>query len=239
MGLLSLLFSFNGRINRVQYWLGGIGVTVVGFMLFFGIGMSAIMTMAGAGSDAERMRALSGLGLLVPVLLIMSWIGFALQIKRFHDRGRTGYLVLLPMAVSTPMMMTAMGHLLAGAHPTAVAAAIQPYQTVLWIIQLAFFIDLGCLPSVGPNKHGHGPGLPPSADYFSDAPKSPAPAPAKTPATAPAAMTSLFGGAQSAMDRAIEEAKRQPMRPAATAKAAPSAFGGSAPATSFGRRATR
>ena len=238
MGLLSLLFSFNGRINRAQYWLGSIGVSVVGVMLFFAIGMSAVMSMVGASSDAERMRALSGIGLMFPIALIMCWIGLALQIKRFHDRGRTGWFVMLPAAVTTPMFWTAITQALSGASLQQIEATMQPFQIALWVIQIGFFIDLGCLPSVGPNKHGHGPGLPPSADYFSDKPNAPAPNPSRSPETAAAATAALFGGAQSAMDRAIAEAKVRPA-PAATAKPAAGSFGAGGPAPSFGRRATR
>lgn len=35
MGLVSLLFSFNGRINRMQYWLGTTLIAVLGAIGIF------------------------------------------------------------------------------------------------------------------------------------------------------------------------------------------------------------
>jgi hypothetical protein len=101
------------------------------------------------------------------------------------------------------------------------------------LICLAFFIDLGCLPGVeGTNKYGPPPG-------------SPGPAEPARPSGAVDATSSLFG-AQSAMDRAIADARKpQPaaQRPAPAPQAAFAAATVRArvqPAPAgFGRRVTR
>jgi uncharacterized membrane protein YhaH (DUF805 family) len=76
----SLLFSFNGRIRRSQYWLYGIGVGVVGGVIL------AILSMLMRNGGA--MMYVGGiLALIVYVVLI--WAGLALSIKRWHDRDKS------------------------------------------------------------------------------------------------------------------------------------------------------
>ena len=44
MGLVSLLFSFKGRVNRTQYWLGTIGVNVANWILMVVLSSAATAT---------------------------------------------------------------------------------------------------------------------------------------------------------------------------------------------------
>ena len=72
MGLVSLLFSFNGRIKRSQYWLGTLGVNVVNWMMLF---MSAGANLAAAQSKdpAAQLSALtSQSALMLPVSLAVT-----------------------------------------------------------------------------------------------------------------------------------------------------------------------
>jgi uncharacterized membrane protein YhaH (DUF805 family) len=41
VGLGSLLFGFNGRIGRGQYWLGCMGAGVGGMVIIFALGICA------------------------------------------------------------------------------------------------------------------------------------------------------------------------------------------------------
>jgi uncharacterized membrane protein YhaH (DUF805 family) len=99
MGIVQLLFGFNGRIRRTHYWLGWFGagfvistVFWVTFFIFGGAGMLATAavnrggnTMTGAGAAAA-----GGLGVLL-FLMVMAyaaalfWVHPALQAKRWHD----------------------------------------------------------------------------------------------------------------------------------------------------------
>jgi uncharacterized membrane protein YhaH (DUF805 family) len=239
--LISLLFSFHGRINRLQYWLASLGVGLGGVMTLFALAMATGGSLAGAKDPTVGVQALATFALtIVPVMLVMGWCGFALQVKRFHDRGRTGYLALLPLAVTAPMMITLVGAVGSNAPAHVIGASVQPYATVLWLINLAFFIDLGCLGSVdGPNRYGDPPGAPRGS-------APPAPQPERAASAAAIAATSM-SSAQSAMDRAIaERAKTQakpPLQPAAQPKPPPPrpapALGAATAGVSFGRRATR
>jgi uncharacterized membrane protein YhaH (DUF805 family) len=220
--MVSLLFSFRGRINRARYWLGNSGVVVAAFVLAFA-GALILAPLGDKGAAGGLMLALMG-----AIMLVAAWCTLALQVKRFHDSGRSGWFSLIPMIPATMIFITFVG----GAAMNAPAASVVP-NTLPWfgigfLINLWLFIDLGCLPGTdGPNK-------------FDD--NSPPPA-ARTPSTGGVAL--MLGGAQSAMDRAIEAQGRpapaaaaprpaQSMRPA-VASAGPMP----APSGSFGRRAAR
>lgn len=232
MGLLKLLFSFKGRINRSQYWLGSLGV---GFgSVFLIIFLMLVAGPSGAGDKGQAMmHAITAFSLIVfPVSLVAGWAGMALQVKRFHDRGRSGLFAMAPMLPIAMIFMSFVGGAMSGQDAGQVARAIGGWMMLLWAIQFALFIDLGCLPGKdGPNKYGDPPG--------SAAPSAPrAPSASAPPVTAP-----LFG-AQSAMDRAIaEEARKQQQPPVEQPRPAPqrayatAATGGATP--SFGRRAAR
>ena len=240
MGLLSLLFSFNGRINRMQYWMGSLLTSLLGIAILVALIASAGMSFDGGKTNAaQALSALGGLVLIgIPVLILMCWIGLSLQVKRFHDRGRTGWIALLPIVVSMFIGSAVIGHIASATSPAEFIAAMQPYSLVMNLINLAFFIDLGCLGSVeGPNKYGDHPtnGGRPSS--------SPGPAPSKpnAPAGAEPAMSTLFG-AQSAMERAIAAQGRvvQAQKPVRVAAAtAPSAMDMKPAPGGFGRRPAR
>ncbi len=75
-----LLFKFNGRINRAKFWIG-LGVTwAIMFVVMFIIGV-----IGGAISYL--------IALLAYVAII--WIGIAVSIKRWHDRGKPGWWIFI------------------------------------------------------------------------------------------------------------------------------------------------
>ena len=88
-----ILFSFEGRIPRRQYWAG------------FGIQMAAILVIAlVAGFIIPIFTKASGessvLGIVlvlmgIPIVVFAVWIGFAVGIKRWHDRGKSGWWMLI------------------------------------------------------------------------------------------------------------------------------------------------
>lgn len=234
MGILSLLFSFNGRINRAQYWLGGVGAGV-GIVLF----VTVLMVLGGPVSpgfskDQQLAHFIGVFAMtLIPALLVASWIGYALAWKRFHDRGKSGVWVFLPMLPSFLMMSSVFGAIASGADPVTAAGAAQPWATILWVIQLWFLVELGFLPSKpGPNKYGDPPG---------DAPSRAPGAPAKGAAQPIPGMPSALAGAESAIERAIAERAKQERAQAAAPRAVATGGGGLRPATSgsFGRKVTQ
>lgn len=91
MPIIDLLFSFEGRIGRLSFWLGSLVQT---FILAIPIAShAAIAARAGGGyPPAGQLLAVWGL-----TLLVMVWVGLALQTKRWHDRGKSGWWWLIGM----------------------------------------------------------------------------------------------------------------------------------------------
>jgi uncharacterized membrane protein YhaH (DUF805 family) len=85
--MLAAIFSFRGRLNRLQYFLGSWGL---GFVLV----VLAVILFVGAlgGRSPEQPRDMASLGLtalfcivvLVPIYL---WVSFSMQARRFRDIG--------------------------------------------------------------------------------------------------------------------------------------------------------
>ena len=77
-----LLFSFEGRINRAKIWLGIVVLWAVVWIL------ALIAAAANSGF-------LWGLIAILNVVLI--WPSLALSIKRWHDRNKSGWWVLIAL----------------------------------------------------------------------------------------------------------------------------------------------
>lgn len=232
MGLVSLLFSFRGRINRQQYWFGTGGVSFAGGLLNFSMMMMSVPLPGMKGEHPSPVGAL----LVFPIMLVMAWSSLAIQVKRFHDRNQPGWLAALPMVPVIGIVQAVAGGIFAEHSPAQIGADLMPPLGLLLLISFGFFINLGCLGGTdGPNKYGDPPrwwggGAP------SPSPQSPMP---KTSTMPDFLSASSLGGAASAIDRAIAEAPRglQPATATATAHApAPSMARAASPASSgFGR----
>jgi uncharacterized membrane protein YhaH (DUF805 family) len=75
-----LLFAFDGRINRAKFWLGIVIVWVAVFV-FAGI--------------AGALNSSFGWLMFSIVYVGVIWVGLALSIKRWHDRDKSGWWVLI------------------------------------------------------------------------------------------------------------------------------------------------
>jgi len=99
--MMDLLFGFDGRIRRLHYWLGSIGAGF-GLGILYLVLFMAIAAAATAMSGGDEHGALSSPAMII-VLLVVSllylvlvfWISLALQIKRWHDRDKSGVWVLI------------------------------------------------------------------------------------------------------------------------------------------------
>jgi uncharacterized membrane protein YhaH (DUF805 family) len=74
------LFSFQGRVGRQQFWLTSLAVMAVVVALEF-------LARGTRGSPV----ALMFLVLMVPTV----WISLALGVKRWHDRDKSGWWILI------------------------------------------------------------------------------------------------------------------------------------------------
>jgi len=89
----SLLFSVQGRVNRAKFWLVHVVMWVV-MMIAFG----AILGSAAVSSDPQA--ALQSVGLvggivLLIVYILALWIGLAIAAKRWHDRNKSAWWILI------------------------------------------------------------------------------------------------------------------------------------------------
>lgn len=83
LSVKEILFSFNGRIPRKTYWFSVLGMIAASFVLMF------IAALLSGGSES----AISIIMLILYVPLI--WCSLAIQIKRWHDRNKSGWWVLI------------------------------------------------------------------------------------------------------------------------------------------------
>jgi uncharacterized membrane protein YhaH (DUF805 family) len=82
-GMFWILFSFEGRIPRRVFWGATIFTTVVFYATVFSL--AAIF-----GEDSPIWT------IGVPVAyILMIWVSLAIQVKRWHDRDKSGWWVLI------------------------------------------------------------------------------------------------------------------------------------------------
>ena len=94
MTIAQTLFSFKGRINRAKYWLIQLLMLATVLSLYIlGLSTGRIDNDPVISSDPD-------VGRIVIVILfgiISTWINLAIQIKRWHDRDRSGWWVFIQL----------------------------------------------------------------------------------------------------------------------------------------------
>jgi uncharacterized membrane protein YhaH (DUF805 family) len=90
-GLRWQLFGFRGRIGRGAYW----GSLVIMFVLFLIIG-SMLPPAAAEGAPPPEMSDPAAFAIFVGIIL-STWINLAISVKRFHDRDKAGWWVLISL----------------------------------------------------------------------------------------------------------------------------------------------
>ena len=82
-----LLFEFDGRINRAKFWAGIAATWALSIILW-------IIILVAIGVNSSFLWVVLGLLSLVGYVLIF-WMGLAVSIKRWHDRGKSGWWILI------------------------------------------------------------------------------------------------------------------------------------------------
>ena len=93
---MHLLFGFSGRIGRGGWWLGQFALIAVSLACAGAIFASqGLQGLAAAGDgDVARLSA-SMVAMLFSVTVLTTWMAFAVTIKRFHDRDKSGFWCLI------------------------------------------------------------------------------------------------------------------------------------------------
>ena len=164
-----LFFSFEGRIPRKLFWMGMIVMIVFSVLVAFAV--SSIMgvnlfALALMGDKIDAMSALSSrMGWVsLVVYLIMCWPAYALCVKRCHDRGTSGIVVVLSIglgilnnllqAFGLNYDVVEIGNVEA-LTPNAASIAL---GTVIGLVSLYLLVVLGFLKgNKGDNKYGPDP----------------------------------------------------------------------------------
>ena len=149
MDWTTLLFSFTGRINRGKYWLA-----VLIYMAVWTTFIAGSLIWLG-GLNIDNLLSLAGAGLMIwligfILLIVGTWSGLAVGVKRLHDRDKSGWWILLfwlgPSIRGGSQTVTPD---LGGGFILSLAA----FAIMIWA-----FVELGCLPGTpGPNQYGPDP----------------------------------------------------------------------------------
>jgi len=94
MSISSLLWSYEGRIGRARFWFGVLLVILMG--IAFGV-VAALLNIpidTGVGPVAEEI-SVGGALFLLAAFVVLAYAQLAVYVKRFHDRGKSGWWVLI------------------------------------------------------------------------------------------------------------------------------------------------
>lgn len=140
---VQILFSFEGRLNRQPYWLSRLA-----FILF--------------GTLFEPR------GPMILISLIFLWISLALETKRWHDNGKSGWWTLFHLSASILFWATINGYTFGDYRGLIITGLEMIILSVSGLVIIWFFVELGILPGTpGPNKYGPDPTqLAPIADQL-------------------------------------------------------------------------
>ncbi|MFM9941628.1 MAG: DUF805 domain-containing protein [Hyphomicrobiaceae bacterium] len=84
--MLTSFFSFHGRIGRGMWWLTG--------LLQFALAIAAGLYLENVDAAADPRTGWQGPVFFI-IILVFCWIGLCANIKRYHDRSKSGFWVLI------------------------------------------------------------------------------------------------------------------------------------------------
>lgn len=85
---LAEFFSFEGRIGRQQYWLRS--------LLIWGVNIVIAILAAIAQNSNDAMAIVLSI-VAIAFYLVVFWASLATIAKRLHDRGRSGWFMLISL----------------------------------------------------------------------------------------------------------------------------------------------
>lgn len=91
MSSKQLLLSFNGRIGRRAFWLKGVSMQILLMLIIFTAGIIAVQDY----SPDWLIGLMAAIMFTGAVLLF--WISLAVSVKRWHDRDKSGWWMLITL----------------------------------------------------------------------------------------------------------------------------------------------
>jgi uncharacterized membrane protein YhaH (DUF805 family) len=92
MDFMHIFLSFNGRLRRLHFWIGIIILWVVEVVI---MSVTVGPAMRAAAMGGGGVGPLGMIGYLL--LLVLAWPALAIQVKRWHDRDKSGWWVLISL----------------------------------------------------------------------------------------------------------------------------------------------
>ena len=133
--LRDLLFNFDGRITRKEYWLAWLVLGIISIMLLLMFVIFSLLPYL-------------AICLMFIAAILMLNASIAIGCKRLHDRGKSGWWLLLFYV--GPGVLEAIGKLTG-----SIATVFDLASSALFVWAI---IELGCLRgTAGPNKYGPDP----------------------------------------------------------------------------------
>jgi len=98
---MNMLFSFQGRIGRMQWWLTSLGIVAfyIAFMMVAGLaatGMNLALDPVTGRPELPMALVVSTLG----VVILGIWVSISAMVRRYHDRNKSGwwyFICLVPI----------------------------------------------------------------------------------------------------------------------------------------------
>jgi uncharacterized membrane protein YhaH (DUF805 family) len=148
MDLTSLYTSFNGRINRAQYWLGAIIMAIAAILILLVGGALLGVSIMAPDFRFKLFSLVMGALFLYPAA--------ALMVKRLNDRDRPAWLAGLFLAPSLIKSFTDV--IGVTGNPLAFNALDLLLGGLSFVFSIWIIVELGCLRgTVGTNQHGPDP----------------------------------------------------------------------------------
>jgi uncharacterized membrane protein YhaH (DUF805 family) len=92
MTFKQLYFSFDGRIGRKTFWLKGIlPLTILSIIIFLVGGLAQEWAYWEMGEETQICMSL----VFLPISLFLIWPNLAIVVKRWHDRDKSGWWILI------------------------------------------------------------------------------------------------------------------------------------------------
>lgn len=86
MNLTTFLFSFRGRASRKHFWL---------FLIAYFVVLGAVMVVDGVAAFDPNADEIRMPWLTIAVMVLSIWPAFAVQVKRWHDRNKSAWWLLI------------------------------------------------------------------------------------------------------------------------------------------------